>query len=164
FFVMLVLITSFFSCAEEGKDKNLLMDETYLEKYDGSTWKAFEEDMRIYIKINDDMNQTLDIWMSDLELEKLMVSDECFEFRSEVLNNEDVTILENSETQLKFTHLKNDTYTFSMDGKRMKLEYKTSNKLKNPIYFTKTTDDVSELVICDEESEKNIFDWEFLKH
>jgi len=157
------LVISYSSCALEDKDKNLLVDETYLEKHDGTKWKAIEDDMRIYLRLNDDMDKALELWMSDLEFEKLLTSKECFYYSHEMLNTEEVKVLENSESKLAFTYLENETWTFSMDGERLKLEFKTLDHVREAVYFSKTTDNVAELSICPEEKSKGVFDWKFLK-
>lgn len=162
-FTSIVMVISFISCVEDKQDKDLISIQTFIERYDRTTWTVIEEEMRVYLKINDNMDKALELWMSDLELAKLMVHKECFYHSYEMLNTKEVAILENSSDKLEFTYLDDKTYTFSMNRDRLKLEFKTSDKVREPVYFSKTTENVTELTICSEESSKGNFDWRFLK-
>ena len=101
--------------------------------------------------------------MSDLEFEKLMTRKECYYHSHETLNMKEVKVLEASENRLVFTYLDDETYTFSMDGERLKVEFETSENGKKTVYFSETTEDVDDLDICPDEKSKEAFDWEFLK-
>ncbi|MEL4454872.1 hypothetical protein [Lutimonas vermicola] len=162
-FALLGLLISHNSCVPDQKDKGLFWSQGFLEKYDGTTWKLIEEEMRIYVRLNDDIDKDLELWMSDLELAKLMTRKECFYHSHETLNTEEVEVLEISENKLVFTYLDDETYTFSMDGERLKVEFETLDNVKKTVYFSKTTEDVDDLDICPEEKSKDAFDWKFLK-
>ena len=157
------LLMSNASCESDEKDKDLLLDETFLEKYDNSKWTIIQEEMRIYLRLNDDMKKDIEMWMSELEFAKLMSSDECFYYTAELLNTEDIKIIENSETKLEFTHLGKETWTFSMDGERLKLVFKTMDSAQVPIYFSKTSEDFTDLTLCSDDDSKEAFDWKLLK-
>jgi hypothetical protein len=166
FFILLLgmgLVISCNSCVSDQKDKDLISIQNFLERHDGSQWELIQEDMRIYLKINDDEDKALEIWRSELGLAKLMAHKECFYYSHETLNNEKVKVLENSNSKLEFTYLDNETWTFITDGDRIKLEFKTLNKVRDPVYFSKNTDNIAKLMICPEESRKDDFDWRFLK-
>jgi len=162
-FTIIGLVISFISCAPDQKDKDLISIQTYLERYDGTTWTVIEDDMRIYLRINDDMEKDMEIWISELGFAKLIADKECFYYKQELLNTEDVEVLENSGSKLSFTHLDNDTWTFSMDGERLKLEFETLDNAKGTIYFSKTTENLYDLDLCPKESSQGAFDWKFLK-
>ena len=166
FFILLsciALAISYSSCAPDQKDKDLLEIQTFLEQHDRSTWTAIEEDMRIYIKLNDDDEKDLEVWISELNLAKLMTKKECFYHSREILNSADVLILEHSGSTLSFTHLDDETYTFSMDGERLKLEFETLNNVKDTIYFSRANEDLYDLDLCFEERNQEAFDWKFSK-
>ena len=162
-FACIGLVISYNSCVSDQKDKDLMIAQTFLEKHDGSKWTVIEEDMRIYVRLNNDMDKDIEIWMAELGFEQLMVSKECFYYSLELLNTEEVAVLENFGGKLEFTHLDNETWAFSMDGERLKLEFETLNKVKKIVHFSKTTEDVNDLTICPEERNKGVFDWKFLK-
>lgn len=166
FFILFLgmgLVISCNSCVSDQKDKDLISIQNFLERHDGSEWTVIEGDMRIYLKLNDDMDKTLEIWRSEIGLAKLMAHKECFYYSHEALSNEKVKVLENFNSKLEFTYLENETWTFSRDGERIKLEFKTPDKVREPVYFSKTTDNLAKLTICPEESRKGDFDWGFLK-
>jgi len=155
------LLISYNSCISDQKDKDLILAQTFLERHDGTTWTVIEEDMRTYVRLNDDMDKALELWTSELELAKLMVYEECYNYSHEMLNTEVVEVLENSPEKLSFTHLGTETWTFSRDGERLKLVFETSNNARDPIYYSKTTENVNKLPICAEEKSKGNFDWGF---
>ena len=166
FFILLTcigLVISYNSCESDQKDKDLIVAQTFLEKYDASKWTVIEEDMRIYVRLNNDMDKDMELWIAELGFEELMAAKECFYYSQELLNTEEVEVLENFGGKLEFTHLDNGTWTFSMDGDRLKLEFETLNNVKKTVYFSKTKEDLNDLNICSEGRSKGGFDWKFLK-
>lgn len=162
-FTCLGLVISYNSCVPDQKDKDLIVAQTFLEKHDGSKWMVIEKEMRIYVRLNNDMDKDLEIWMAELGIEKLMGSKECFYYSKELLNTEEVNVLENSGSELAFTHLDDETWTFSMNGERLKLEFETLNNVKKTVFFSKTTEDLYDLNICPDGKRKGVLDWKFLK-
>ncbi len=166
FFILLTclgLVISYNSCISDQKDKDLISIQTFLEKHDGSKWTVIENDMRIYLRLNKDEDKDLEIWMSELEFAKLMAHKECFYYSQEMLNTEEAEVIENFGSKLVFTDLDDETWTFSMDGERLKLEFETLNNVKEAVYFSKTTENVDDLDICPEERSAGVFDWKLLK-
>ena len=163
-FICIGLVISYNSCASDQKDKDLISIQTFLEKHDGTQWTVIEKDMRIYLRLNDDKDKDLELWVSDMGLAELMAHKECFYYSQEKLNTEEEEEdLENFGSELVFTDLDNKTWTFSMDGKRLKLEFKTQNNVSEAVYFSKTTENVDSLDICPDEKSKAPFDWRLLK-
>ena len=160
-FTCIGLVILYNSCASDQKDKDLISAQTFLEQNDASKWTAIEEDMRIYVRLS--IDKDMEIWMAELGFEKLMAAKECFYYSEELLNIEEVEIIENFGSKLAFTHLDDETYTFSIDGERLKLEFETLNKVKKVVYFSKTKEDLNDLNICSEGRSKGVFDWKFLK-
>ena len=162
-FTCLGLVILSNSCESDQKDKDLIVAQTFLENHQASKWTVIEEDMRIYVRFTNDKDKDMELWMAELGLEKLLASKECFYYRQENLNTEEVEVIENFGGKLEFTHLDNETWTFSMDGDRLKLEFETLNNVKKTVYFSKTKENVDELIICPEGRSNAIFDWKFLK-
>ena len=162
-FTCIGLVIAYNSCESDQKDKDLIVAQTFLEKHDGTKWTVIEEDMRIYVRLNNDLDKDMELWIAELGFEELMAAKECFYYRQENLNTEEVEVLENFGSKLEFTHLENETWTFSMDGDRLKLEFETLNKANKTVHFSKTKDNVDDLTICPEERNKGVFDWKFLK-
>lgn len=162
-FTSIGMVISYNSCVPDKKDKDLISIQTFLERHDGSTWTVIEGEMRIYLKLNDDMDKALEVWRSEMGLANLMAHKECFNYSSETLNNEKIKVLEDSNSKLVFTYPDDETWTFIRDGERLKLEFKTMDKVRDPVYFSKTNDNIDKLNICPEESSKGDFDWRFLK-
>ena len=94
---------SYNSCVTDSKDKDLISIQSFLERHDGSKWTVIEDENRVYLKFNEEMDKALELWISELELEKLMTRKECFYHMDEMLNTEDVVILENSGSKLSAT-------------------------------------------------------------
>ena len=166
-FICIGLVISYNSCASDQKDKDLISIQTFLEKHDGSKWTVTEKDMRIFVRLNDDKDKDLEMWVSEMGLAELMAHKECFYYSKEKLNTEEEEEeeegLENFGSKLVFTDLDNETWTFSMDGKRLKLESKNLNNVREAVCFSKTIENVGALDRCPEESSKAAFDWRVLK-
>jgi len=163
-FACIGLVISYNSCVSDQKDKDLILAQTFLEKHKATKWMVIEDDLRIYLRLSNDKDKDLEIWMAELGFEKLMASEECFFYSQELLNSEEVEVVENFGSKLVFTHLDDETWTFSIDEKRLKLEFETSDNIKEVVYFSKTTENVDDLTICPEERSKTVFDWKFLKN
>ena len=147
----------------DQKDKGQFWSQSFLEKHVGTTWTLIEEDMRIYLRLNDGMDKDLELWMSELEFEKLMTRKECFYHSHETLNTKDVKVLEISENKLVFSYLDEETYTFSMDGERLRMEFKALNNATRAVYFSSTNENVDKLDICPDKRDHAAFEWKFLK-
>lgn len=157
------MVISYNSCASDQKDKDLISIQSFLERHDGSTWTVIEGDMRIYLKLNENLDKALEVWRSEMGLASLMAHKECFYYSHETLNNEKIKVLENSNSKLVFTYLDYETWAFIRDGERLKLEFKTKYDVRAPVYFEKTTDDIAKLNICPKESSNSGADWRFLE-
>ena len=160
-FICIGLVISYNSCASDQKDKDLIAIQTFLEKHDGTIWTVIEKDMRIFIRLNDDKDKYVEMWVSEMGLAELMAHKECFYYSKEKFNKEED--IEDFGSKLVFTDLDNETWTFSMDGKRLKLESKTLNNVSEAVYFSKTIENLGKLDICPDESSKAAFDWRLLK-
>ena len=160
-FTCIGLVISYNSCESDQKDKDLIVAQTFLEKHDASKWTVIEEDMRVYIRLS--IDKDMELWIAELGFDELMAAKECFYYSQELLNTEEVEVLENVGGKLEFTHLDNETWTFSMDGERLKLEFEILNNVKKTIYFSKTKEDLNDLNICSEGRSEGDFDWKFLK-
>lgn len=162
-FTFIGLVIAVISCISDQKDKDLLSIQTFLEQHDGTTWTVIEEDMRIFIRLLNDKEKDIELWMSELGLAKLMVQKECFYYSTEMLDIEGIKVLENTGSKLVFTHLDDETWTFSMDGERLKMEFKTSDNATKAVYFSKTKENVDKLDICPDQRTQAAFEWRFLK-
>ncbi len=166
FFILctyIVFAVAYNSCASDQKDKDLLSIQTFLEQHDGTTWTAIEKDMRIYIRLHDDKDKDVELWVSEMKLAKLMAHKECFYYSQEKLATDEED-LENFSTELVFTDLDDEPLIFSMDGERLKLEFETSNNVKEAVYFLKTKENLAELDICPDERSQSAFDWRVLRN
>ena len=164
-FICIGLVILYNSCASDQKDKDLIAIQTFLEKHDGTIWTVIEKDMRIFVRLNDDKDKDVELWVSEMGLAELMAHKECFYYSKEKLNKEEEEEedLEDFGSKLVFTDLDNETWTFSMDGKRLKLESKNLNNVREAVYFSKTIENLGKLDICPDESSKAAFDWRLLK-
>ena len=166
-FILLGLLISYNSCAPDQKDKDLTSIQTFLEKHDGTTWTVIEKEIRIFVRLHDDFDMDLELWVSELELAELMAHKECFYYSQEKLTEdeevEDEDDLENFGNKLVFNDLDDKTYTFSMDGDRLKLEFEATNNINKTVYFSKTKEDVHKLDICPDKESRDKFDWRVLK-
>ena len=52
--------------------------QTFLEKHDGTIWMVIEKDMRIYLRLNDDTDKDLEMWVSEMGLAELMAHNQKF--------------------------------------------------------------------------------------
>ena len=162
-FAIIGLVISFISCAPDQKDKDLISIQTFLEQHDGTTWTAIEKDMRMFVRLHNDKDKDLELWVSEMKLAKLMAHKECFYHSQEKLNIIEEEDFENLGNELVFTDLDDKTWIFSMDGERLKLEFENMNNVKEAVYFSKTKENVGQLDICPDKNSQAEFDWRVLK-
>ncbi|MCA0931747.1 hypothetical protein LCM02_04735 [Lutimonas saemankumensis] len=165
FFILCIslgLLIIYSRCEPDQKDKEILGVQSFLEKNDGSTWTVIEADMRVYARLNDDVEKEIELWISEMAFGQLMNRKECYYHLQEILYTKEVEVLEHSGSTLSFRYL-DENYTFSKDGKSLKLEFESSDKIKKTIYFSKSDEKVDDLDICPEKTTQVAFDWPFLK-
>lgn len=148
-FMCIGLVASISNCTSDDDDDIIV--ETFLEKYDGTTWKLIEEDEVAYMRINDNLDKPIEIWTSIIDFEKGLAYDDCFYYTDNLLNMEEMEIVENTAEKLTFSYLGNETWSFTAEEDRLKLEMTYSDDPKEIIYMDKTTDDVDNLELCSEE-------------
>ena len=135
FSIILSLIVSFNGCSDDEDD---IIQQTWLEKYDGTRW---EDGDGLYWRIIDNTNTILESWYHD---------GPCY-WHSIPEGNENFEIIENSTNKLVFRVVEDDntqTITFRVNGDTLTvlLEY---NGRSETISFKKTAVNVDDFTLCD---------------
>jgi hypothetical protein len=149
FFAFFGALASMTNCTSDDKDD--IVVQTFLEKNNGTKWVITEDDDLIYMRINDDMTKPIELWISDFDVAKGLADDDCYYYNDDLLEIEEMEILENSANKLTFTYLGNETWSFTIAGDRLKMEFTNSSGLQDATYLDKTNDDVDSFEICTEE-------------
>ncbi|MDN3642936.1 hypothetical protein QWY87_09510 [Lutimonas halocynthiae] len=149
-FTCIGLLASISNCTSDDKDDEIV-NQTFLEKQDGTKWKITEDEGVIYMRINNNMNKPIELWISEIEFEKGMVDDDCYYYSDDLLEIEEMEILENSANNLTFTYLGNETWTLTIENNRLKMVFTNMSGLQDAMYMDKANDDVDSFEICAEE-------------
>ena len=149
-FTCIGLLATMNNCTSDDKDDDLV-DQTFLEKQDGTKWKVTEDDEVIYMRINDDINKPIEIWVSEIDFEKGIADDDCYYYTDDLLEFEEMEVLENSANKLTFTYLGSETWTLTVEDNQLKLAFTSSSGPQELIYMDKTNDDIDSFVICSED-------------
>ena len=149
-FTYVGLLASINNCTSDDSDDKLV-NQTFLEKQDGTKWKVSEDEMFIYMRINNNMNKPIELWVSEIDFEKGMADDDCYYYSDDLLEIEEMEILENSANNLTFTYLGNETWTLTIENNRLKMVFTNMSGIQDVIYMDKTNIDVDSFEICIEE-------------
>jgi len=133
--IILSLVVSFNGCSDDDDD---IIQQTWLEKYDGTKW---EDGDGLYWRIIDNTNIILESWYHDGPCYYHSISD----------GNVNFEIIENSTNKLVFRVVEDDntqTITFRVNGDTLTvlLEY---NGRSETISFKKTAVNVDDFTLCD---------------
>ena len=149
-FTCIGLFASISNCTSDDKDDEIV-NQTFLEKQDGTKWKVAEDEMVIYMRINNNMVKPIELWISEIEFEKGIADDDCYYYSDDLLEIEEMEILENSANNLTFTYLGNETWTLTTENNRLKMVFTNMSGIQDIIYMDKTIDDVDSFEVCAEE-------------
>jgi len=149
-FTYVGLLASINNCTSDDSDDKLV-NQTFLEKQDGTKWKVSEDEMFIYMRINNNMNKPIELWVSEIDFEKGMADDDCYYYSDDLLEIEEMEIIENSVNNLTFTYLGNETYELTIEDNRLKMVFTNMSGIQDVIYMDKTNIDVDSFEICIEE-------------
>ena len=137
FFLILAACIGLTSCNSDDEDE--IVQQTWLEKYDGTKW--VDEDDFLYIRIVNNTNIIFESWVNEVECYIHNVSD----------GNVNFNIIENSNNQLVFEVNEGDdmekfTMKISGDTLTILLEYRDES---DTLTFQKTNADVDNFPLCD---------------
>lgn len=141
FFLILVAGISFQSCnSDDDDDIDEIIQQTWLEKYDGTKW--VDEDDWLYIRIVNNITIISESWHKDGDCFIYSVADEDVEF----------DIIENSENKLVFEVVgdvfQRNTMTVSGNTFTWVIEYEFWEEPAT-VTFQKSDADVDNFPLCD---------------
>lgn len=140
--ILLGLIISLNSCNTDDETSN-----TFLKKYDGTSWIVPIGEETIYIRINDDLNTFIEEW-------EYRDSDDCYEYEDHFFEEGTYEIIENSENKLIIEYNyegETETLTLTVQGDVLKVvvDYSFEGETGQEIIFlTKSSVNVDDLVVC----------------
>lgn len=150
-FTFIALMTFTVNCDSDDDDD--IKDQTFLEKNDGTKWKILEDGILVYMRLNDDMNKPIEIWMKNMDLDKRIDDPICYYYSDDMLDvdEEGIEIIENSANKLEFTYFGEETWEMAVEGNRLKMTFTSMNDQVEFIYLDRTNDNVDSFEICPEE-------------
>lgn len=135
----------YFSCTDDNEDEINNELQTFLEKHDGTEWLLSNDDIMVYIRINNDMEQLIEQWRFDYELN-------CFIYNSNILNPGNYQIRENSRDTLVIDCdiILGDCecMTFFCQENNLLVEIKISEWEDETVYFNPSSTSVDNLEKC----------------
>ena len=138
-FIFLCLTVSFNGCSSNDNDDNIA--QTFLEKYDGTTWVYIDE-FTVYIRINNNTNKFIEQWFFEFE-------DECYYYEFDSVS-ENTEIIKNSNDNLVFKYTENgdtETVTVTREGETLKAVIQEGGE-DEILFLNETSVNVDGLEIC----------------
>jgi len=142
-FVMLFLSSFLYSlsCTNDTDDDF----QTFLEKNDGTEWMLSNEELKVYIRVNNKETPNLEQWFYSNE-------NNCFEYNANIFIPGDCQIKENSINQLI---IQGDLFlsdyecmTFTIEGDKLRVDITLDEWQEETVYFTKSTIFLDNLETC----------------
>ena len=100
-FLILGACFSIHSCNSDDEDEIVIVEKTFLEKYDGTKWVAVEEyeGYIIYLRVNDNPRVPFELWGRPADLEKARKEEACYGHQDGYMDADEgdlIEIIENS--------------------------------------------------------------------
>lgn len=137
--------TFYFACSDDAEEEFNNEFQTFLEKHDGTEWLLSNDDITVYIRINNDMEKLIEQWRFDHELN-------CFIYNSNIMNPGNYQIKENSRDTLiidcDIILGDCDCMTFFCQEDNLMVEIKISEWEDETVYFDPSPTNVDNLEKC----------------
>ena len=153
--IILILFTIFLSCTDTGDDIQDIYVEDFLQKNDGTEWLLLNDDLKVYIRLNDNLEQLIEQWRYSEELD-------CYEYNPNIFSPGNLKIVENLSNEMTiegdpvlsdYEHM-----TLSRQGDNLKVIITITEWQEETVYFTEATLQLTDLEKCIVQDENKI-DW-----
>ncbi len=142
----------FVGCNSDDEDEIQIIEETFLEKYDGSKWVTTdaEEGWIYYLRVNNNLRFPYEFWGRPTDLEKANKEDGCY-FHQEMSVNEvpgdGIEIMENSGNRFRVGD-EMESWTLEIKGDVLTFTISRYGGRQDSIIFEKTNVNVDAFEIC----------------
>ena len=154
-YIFLILSALFLSCTDTDDDLQDIYLEDFLKKNDGTEWMLENDDLAVYIRLNNSFDQLIEQWRYDPELN-------CYNYNPNIFIPGNYAVLENSTHQLTIEGdailSDYECMIFSREDNSLKVLIRISEWQEETVYFTLSTLQVDDLERCTDQEEKRI-DW-----
>lgn len=154
-YVLLIIVSSFFSCTETDNDLIDIDLKDFLNKNNGTEWLLSNKDLSVFIRLNNNPEKLIEQWEYHEE-------QGCYEYNSNIFSPGTLKILENNSSELRIEGdpvlSDYECMTFTRQGDSLKVTIRVNEWQKEFVYFTLATMQVDELTLCEGE-EGNKIDW-----
>lgn len=137
-----ILFTIPISCSEEGDDF-----QSFLEKNDGTEWILFNDDITVYIRLNNNKTNLIEQWSYNKE-------SDCYDYNPNIFIPGDFNIKENSIDILiirgDIILSDYDYMTFSREDDTLTVKITLCEWQEETVYFNKSLVRLDDLLRCDQ--------------
>ena len=138
---ILFIFILFFSCtADRGEDLR-----SFLEKNDGTEWRLINEDLTVYIRLNNDLEHLIEEW----SFEEILI---CYKYDPNIFSPGSFNIRENSLNQLivegDIVLSDFECMTFTRQNDMLTVDFLLCDWQEETVYFNKSEVGVDNLPTC----------------
>ena len=153
--LILILFALLFSCTNTNDDIGDIDFEDFLQKNDGTEWLLANDELKVFIRLNNDQEHLIEQW-------KFQEEQECYEYNANIFSPGTSRIIENETSELMiegdpvlsdYQHM-----TLSRKENTLKVVITVNEWQSETVYFNLSTLQVEDLEACDRPSE-NKFNW-----
>lgn len=152
FLLGLFLVLPSAGCNSDDDDDGPVA-ETFLELYDGTKWIHVEDGITVYLRLSDNLQVPIEMWVSEVVFEKGDLANECFYYSKDWVE-EGVEITENSRNRFTISYMEMESWSFTVQNEKLIVTYTDAGGQEPPIMFEKTTANLDALEICPEDLAK----------
>lgn len=154
-FIILTLFVFILACTNTSDDVQNIHNVDFLYKNDGTEWLLSNDDLKVYIRLNDDVEQLIEQWSYQEDLD-------CYEYNPNIFSPGNLRIVENltNEMTIEGDPVLNDYehMTLSRQGNTLKVIITITEWQEETVYFTEATLQLNNLEKCIVQDENKI-DW-----
>ena len=154
-YIILLVFTVILSCTDTDEEIQTINTEDFLKKNDGTEWLLSNDDLKVYIRLNDDLEQLIEQWRYNEKLD-------CYEYNPNIFSPGNLRIVENLTYEMTvegdpvlsdYEHM-----TISREGNTLKVLITITEWQEEAVFFTQATLQLDDLERCTDQDE-NKTDW-----
>lgn len=151
----LIILAFIFACTNSNDDLQDIDLVDFLEKNNGTEWMLTNDDLKVYIRLNDNPEHLIEQWSYNER-------QECFEYNANIFSPGTLKIIENETNELMvegdpvlsdYEHM-----TLTRQHDTLKVIITINEWQEETVYFNLSTMQLEDLETCIEKNE-NKFNW-----
>lgn len=152
--LVLIVFAILISCTDSTDDLQDIYLEDFLQKNDGTEWLLSNDDLEVYIRLNDNLEHLIEQW-------RYLEEQDCFEYNPNIFYPGTAKIVVNhaSELTVEGDPVLSDyeQMTLIREGNNLKVILTINEWQQETVYFSQSTRQIEILETCSEQNDSKIY-------